>query len=167
MPCRGPWRAAAPTAPQLPSERSAVCGARFSTAGRCSRTASGAPRCSAGSRRAGLRGAVLRGAALRGAELAAVPEPVRAVRSHRIIEQFELEGTLQGRLVQLSCNEEEHLHVHQIARSPVQPDFECLQGRGVHHVYKRMNLIILFNAPPSKRERKMGVFLNLGLKLGD
>ena len=35
--------------------------------------------------------------------------------SHRIIESFELEGTLKGHLVQLSCNEQEHLQLDQVA----------------------------------------------------
>ena len=40
-------------------------------------------------------------------------------------ELFELEGTLKGHLVQLPCNEQEHLQLDQGAQSPVQPDLEC------------------------------------------
>ena len=46
---------------------------------------------------------------------------------HRITELFEKEGTLKGHLVQLSCNEQGHLQLHQVAQSSVQPDLECLQ----------------------------------------
>jgi len=40
------------------------------------------------------------------------------VCSHRIIESFELEGTLQGHLVQLPCTEQGHLQLHQVLRAP-------------------------------------------------
>jgi len=53
---------------------------------------------------------------------------------HRIIEWFELEGTLKGHLVQLPCNEQEHLKLHQGAQNPIQPDPEFLQGWGTHHL---------------------------------
>jgi len=32
--------------------------------------------------------------------------------------------TLKGHLVQLPCNEQGHLQLHQVARSPVLPDFD-------------------------------------------
>jgi len=51
-------------------------------------------------------------------------------RSHRIIETLELEGTPKGHQLQLSCNEQGHLQLHQVAQSSIQPDLECLQGRG-------------------------------------
>ena len=41
---------------------------------------------------------------------------------HRIVESFELEGTLKGHLVQLPCNEQGHLQLHQSAQRPIQPD---------------------------------------------
>ena len=50
-----------------------------------------------------------------------------------IIESFELEGSLKGHLVLLSCNEQRHLQLDQVVQSPVQPDFEC-QGWGIHHL---------------------------------
>ena len=46
----------------------------------------------------------------------------------RIMESFELEGTLKGHLVQLPCNEEGNLQLHQGAQSPIQPVLVCLQG---------------------------------------
>ena len=48
---------------------------------------------------------------------------------HRMIESFELEGTVKGYLVQLPSNEQGHLQLNQVAQSPIQPDLECLQGR--------------------------------------
>jgi len=51
-----------------------------------------------------------------------------------VIELIALEGSLKGRLVQLLCEEQGHLQLHQVAQSPtVQPDLECLQARGSHH----------------------------------
>jgi len=44
------------------------------------------------------------------------------------LEWFELEWTPKGRVVQLSCSEQEHPQLDQVAQSPVQPDRECLQG---------------------------------------
>ena len=48
---------------------------------------------------------------------------------------FELEGTFKGHPVQLLCNEQGHVQLHQVAQSNqvVQPDLECLQGWGIHH----------------------------------
>jgi len=61
---------------------------------------------------------------------------VPVVLAFTIIEQNNrssgLEGTLKGHLVQLPCNEQGHLQLHQVAQSPIQPDLECLQGQGIH-----------------------------------
>ena len=40
--------------------------------------------------------------------------------NHRMEESLELEGTLTDRLVQLPCNEQGHLQLHQVAQSTVQ-----------------------------------------------
>ena len=73
---------------------------------------------------------------------------------------FELEGTLKSHLVQLPCNEQGHLQLHQVAQSPIQPDIECLQGWGIHHlsgqpvpvphfIVKNLYLITSLNLPSS------------------
>jgi len=49
-------------------------------------------------------------------------------------ELFELEGTFKSHLVQLPCNEQGHLQLSQDAQSPIQPDLECFQGQGIHHI---------------------------------
>ena len=54
--------------------------------------------------------------------------------NHRIIELFEMEGTLKGQLVQLSYSEQGHLQLHQVVQSPIQPDLEFLQGGAIHHL---------------------------------
>ena len=53
---------------------------------------------------------------------------------HRIIELSQLEQTLKCQLVQLPCNEQEHLQLDHGAQSPIQPDLECLQGCSIHHL---------------------------------
>jgi len=53
----------------------------------------------------------------------------------RIIESFELEGTLKRPcLVQLLCSEQGYLQLDRDAWSPVQPDLQCLQGWGFHRL---------------------------------
>jgi len=52
----------------------------------------------------------------------------------RIKESFEWEETPKGHLIQLSCNEQGHLQLHQVLQSPIQPDLECLQEWGIHHL---------------------------------
>ena len=53
---------------------------------------------------------------------------------HKIIESLELEAIFKGHLVQHPCNEQGHLQQDQVAQSPVQPDLECFQGWGTHHL---------------------------------
>ena len=50
------------------------------------------------------------------------------------MEWFGLEGTLKGQLVQPPHGEQGHLHLDQVAQSPVQPDLECFQGWGIYHL---------------------------------
>ena len=47
------------------------------------------------------------------------------------IESFELKGNFKGPLVQLACSEQGH---PQLDQSPIQPDLECVQGWGIHHL---------------------------------
>jgi len=63
-----------------------------------------------------------------------VPAAVRYETVHRIIEQFGLQGTFQGHLVQPPCNKQGHLLLDQAAQSPIQPNLECFQGWGIHHL---------------------------------
>ena len=42
------------------------------------------------------------------------------------MESLGLEETFEGHLVQLPCNEQQHLQLDQVAQSPDQPDLECL-----------------------------------------
>ena len=60
---------------------------------------------------------------------------VMHISNHTVIELFELEGTYKGHLVQLSCNEQGHLQLHQVTQSPVQSDLGCLQGWVIYHLY--------------------------------
>jgi len=55
--------------------------------------------------------------------------------NHRIIELFELEGTLEGHPAQIPCTEQGHLKLHQVAQSLVQSDLECLQRQGTYHIF--------------------------------
>ena len=48
------------------------------------------------------------------------------IQNHAIIESFESDGTLKGHLIQLSCNEQGHLQLHQSPKSPTQPDLCCI-----------------------------------------
>lgn len=43
---------------------------------------------------------------------------------HSMIEQFGLEETFKGHLIQPPCNEQGHFQKDQIAQSPLQPDLE-------------------------------------------
>ena len=53
--------------------------------------------------------------------------------NHKIIESYELEGTLKGHPVHLSCSEQGCLQLGQVAQSPISLT-ECLQGWGIHHL---------------------------------
>lgn len=48
----------------------------------------------------------------------------------RITELFELEGCLEGHVVQPPCRDQGRVQLDQGAQSPVQPDPEHLQGQG-------------------------------------
>jgi len=50
------------------------------------------------------------------------------------MELFELEGTLKGHLAQLPLTKQLYLQLDQVAQSPVQPDLECHQEQGIHHL---------------------------------
>lgn len=51
----------------------------------------------------------------------------------RIISQriIWVERDLQNHLVQLPCHEQGYSHLDLVAQSPIQPDSQCLQGRGI------------------------------------
>lgn len=50
------------------------------------------------------------------------------------MKSFELKGTLEGYLVQFPCSEQGYLQLDKIARSPVQPDLEFIQGWDIYHL---------------------------------
>lgn len=54
---------------------------------------------------------------------------------HRIIESFELEGTLKDHLAQPPCNEQGQLQFNQVAQSPIHPNLECPQGWGISYIH--------------------------------
>jgi len=56
------------------------------------------------------------------------PSPIHL---HGIIEPLELEGTLEGHLVQLPCNEQRQLRAGQ---SPIQPHLGISPGMETHHI---------------------------------
>jgi len=56
-------------------------------------------------------------------------------KGHRIIEWFELEGTLKVIQFQCPCNRWAHLPLDQVAQSPIQPGLEHCQGLGKMRVY--------------------------------
>jgi len=68
---------------------------------------------------------------------------------HRFTESHELEGSLEGHVAQLPCNEQKHLQLDQVAQSPVSPDLECLQGRAsttsLDSVFQCFNTFIIKN----------------------
>lgn len=47
---------------------------------------------------------------------------------HGITEWLGQELTFKAHLFQLHCSDQGHLHVDQVAHSPVQNDLECFQG---------------------------------------
>jgi len=53
---------------------------------------------------------------------------------HSITESLELEGTSEGRLVQLPGNEQGHPQLDEVAQGLIQPYLESLQGRGINHI---------------------------------
>jgi len=59
---------------------------------------------------------------------------VLQLRITKIIKSLELEGTFKGRLAQLSCTKQGLLQLDRVAQNPVQPDLECVQGQGIHHI---------------------------------
>jgi len=54
---------------------------------------------------------------------------------HNAIESLELEGTFNGHLVQLLCNEQGHPSG---AQSLVQPGLESLKGQCIHHISEQL-----------------------------
>jgi len=69
--------------------------------------------------------------------------------NHRIIEQFGLEGTFRGHLVQPDHNEQGHLQLDQVAQSPIQPDLECFHGWGIYHLSGQP--VPVFHYPNNKK----------------
>jgi len=55
-----------------------------------------------------------------------------------------VERDFKGHIVQLSCNEQRHLQLHQVARCTVLSDLACLQGRGIHYLWATWATASLF-----------------------
>ena len=58
-----------------------------------------------------------------------------------ITELFELEGTLKGHLVQLSCSVQGHLQLHQVFRAPSSPTLSVTVPV-LHYPYCRVRVIL-------------------------
>jgi len=67
---------------------------------------------------------------------------------HRIIEWFELEGTLNITWFQPPCHEQGHLPLDQVAQSSIQPGLERFQGGGSHSFSGQP--VPVFHHPPSE-----------------
>jgi len=52
---------------------------------------------------------------------------------HRIIEYFDLEGTLEIIYFQPPCHGQGHLLLGEVAQSPIQPSLERFQGGDFHN----------------------------------
>lgn len=50
------------------------------------------------------------------------------------IEHFRLAETFKDHLVPLPCNRQRHLQLNQVAPSPSQPNLDCFQRWGIHHL---------------------------------
>lgn len=55
-------------------------------------------------------------------------------KDRRIIEFLDLEGTSEGHLAQLSCNEKRCAQLDQLAQGLFQPHCENLQGQDIDHI---------------------------------
>ena len=75
-----------------------------------------------------------------------------------IIKSFELEGTFKGHVVQLPCNEQEHLQLHQFPQSLVHPNLEHFQGWRIQHLSGRLITLII------KKKKKQHLFSYLQSK---
>lgn len=69
---------------------------------------------------------------------------ITRLRNHRITDHL----TIKDYLVQLPCNEEEHLQLHQVAQCPIQPDTECPQAWDTHHLCCLLLLWAFQVSPP-------------------
>ena len=64
-----------------------------------------------------------------------------------MIEYLMLEGTFKGDLVQLLCNEQGHLQLHQVAQGLIQPHLESLQSQGIRISGQKLGIFCLDTIP--------------------
>lgn len=55
---------------------------------------------------------------------------------------LELKGDFKDHLIQLTCNEQGHPKLDQVAESPLQPDLECLQGQDIHQLSEQYVIVL-------------------------
>jgi len=77
---------------------------------------------------------------------------------HRITEWFGLEGTLQIIWFQLPCHGQGHLPLDQVARSPIQPGLEHLQGGDNKKTIYHVNETLKKNTPQNTTKHQISVF---------
>jgi len=87
------------------------------------------------------------------------------------MEQFGLEGTFKGHLVQCPCNEQGYPQLERVAHSPVKPDLECFQGNisqfvTVHNVKQFVlltGIIFSFTEPCAANKHTLLCYVKLML----
>ena len=61
-----------------------------------------------------------------------MPNSALKMLIYRLIESLELEGTFKDHVVQLTCNEQEHAQLDQVAHGLIQPCLASFQGQDIN-----------------------------------